>query len=286
MSVQVRWSYLLFYIFALVLNFRAFGQAEIAKPSPTSEDSFNIHVDVDLVTADITVTGAATPEFRAEDFVIYDNNLAQPITYFSHDQLPIAIALLIDSSYSIANHLNELQIAALTALGRLKAEDQVALFSFAERVSRLSDVTEDRLQIAKLVSHLTITPGATNIQAALLNASRYLRKVASRRRRAIILIDQLLMAKEVPKTAIAKPYRKVNAGKTAEVHATANPPTGQVTNEATITVGRTILLDSPGSAELIPRSRLLRFQAHQDCGFCFGVVCLHTSGRRPPVMAW
>jgi Ca-activated chloride channel homolog len=189
MSVQVRWSYLLFYIFALVLNFRAFGQAEIAKPSPTSEDSFNIHVDVDLVTTDITVTGAATPEFRAEDFVIYDNNLAQPITYFSHDQLPIAIALLIDSSYSIANHLNELQIAALTALGRLKAEDQVALFSFAERVSRLSDVTEDRLQIAKLVSHLTITPGATNIQAALLNASRYLRKVASRRRRAIILIS-------------------------------------------------------------------------------------------------
>jgi VWFA-related protein len=188
MSVQMRWRYSFYFIFTLAFGSYIFGQTENGKPEAQTEGSFNLHVDVDLVTTDITVTGTSIPEFQANDFVIYDNDVAQPLSYFSHDQLPIAIALLIDSSGSIENHLNELQIAALTALRRLKPEDQVALYSFTHKYWRLSELTEDWLHIAKLISHIESKDG-TDIYGTLQNATRYLKKAAPRRRRAIILIS-------------------------------------------------------------------------------------------------
>jgi hypothetical protein len=43
------------------------------------------------------------------------------------------VVVLSDSSGSIENRLNELQIAAITALRRLKPEDPVALYSFTHK---------------------------------------------------------------------------------------------------------------------------------------------------------
>jgi VWFA-related protein len=192
MSVKTRWCQclLLCFLSTLVLNYGAFGQAEIEKPRANSQSggSFNIHVNVDLVITDVTVAGSALQEFQAGDFVIYDNNVSQNLTFFSHDQLPIAVALLIDSSGSVETHLKELQIAALTALRRLKTEDQVALYSFAYDYKRLSDLTADRLHIAKLISHLTAESG-TDIFGTLQEATLYLKRAAPRHRRAIILIS-------------------------------------------------------------------------------------------------
>ena len=197
MPMGMRWHKILFlyFLFTPVLDYCTFCQAEDEKATanPQSSQSFKIHVDVDLVTTDVTVAGSDVPEFQAGDFAIYDNNVSQNLTYFSHDQLPIAVALLIDSSGSVNRHQNELQIAALTALRRLKMEDQVALYSFAYNYKRLSNLTEDRLHIAKLISHLA-TEGDTNCDAthifgALRDATLYLKKAAPRHRRAIILIS-------------------------------------------------------------------------------------------------
>jgi hypothetical protein len=187
MSIGMRWHKFLFLylLFAPVQDYCAFCQAEEEKSTANtqSSQSLKIHVDVNLVTTDVTVAGSDVPEFQADDFAIYDNNVSQNLTYFSHDQLPIAVALLIDSSGSIGKHLNELQIAALTALRRLKMEDQVALYSFAYNYKRLSNLTEDRLHIAKLISHLTnegdTNCDATDILGTLRDATLYLKKARS-----------------------------------------------------------------------------------------------------------
>ncbi len=178
-------------VFTSILHYSAFSQSESKNPidKAQSSGSFNIHVDVDLVTTDVTVTGADAPEFQASDFAIYEDDVSQNLTYFSRDQLPIAVALLVDSSGSIEKHLNELQIAALTALRRLKAEDQVALYSFSGGYRKLSNLTADRLHIAKLLSHLSIMEGGTDIFYALQDATRYLKRAAPHHRRAIILIS-------------------------------------------------------------------------------------------------
>lgn len=159
----------------------------LATPSQT----VSLKVDVNLVTVDAVVRdsrGAVAGELRAEDFVVYDNGVVQRLTHFSRDQLPLAVALVIDRSPSVAPFLKQLRSAAMSALNRLKAEDEVVLFSFDICPTRLSDLTGDRSQIARRIGEIR-TGTSTNIYGAVFNAAHHLRQAAPDRRRAIILIS-------------------------------------------------------------------------------------------------
>jgi VWFA-related protein len=163
--------------------------ATAPKQEKAAEDEpFAIKVSVDLVTIDVSIIGTPTANFQPEDFVIYDNDVAQEASYFSQDQLPLAIALDIDASESIRSYLPMLQISAFTTLRRLKPEDQVSLHSFNSNRYRLCDLTEDRIEIAEKIGKIKIALG-TNIYDSVYDATAYLRSKAPRRRRAVILVS-------------------------------------------------------------------------------------------------
>jgi Ca-activated chloride channel homolog len=161
------------------------------KDQEPARGGFSLKVNVDLVTVDAIVRdrqGAIVDGLRVEDFALYDDGIAQKVTHFSRDQLPLAVALLVDRSPSIANYLAEFRNTAWSALERLKPGDQVALFSFDERPSRLTDLTEDRPQIAARVGEIAMGLN-TNVYDALVESARYLHAQAPERRRAIIMIS-------------------------------------------------------------------------------------------------
>jgi Ca-activated chloride channel homolog len=154
----------------------------------SSAEGFKINVDVSLVTTDVTIIGQVPSDLSAEDFVIYDDGVAQPASYFSLDQLPLAIGLLIDASESIRPFMPVLQISGISALRRLKPEDQVTLYSFNLNPKRLVDLTDDRVKIADEIDKIKIA-FSTNINDSLYNAANYLSNKAPNNRRAIILIS-------------------------------------------------------------------------------------------------
>jgi Ca-activated chloride channel family protein len=158
-----------------------------AFPLPAQE-GFSIKVDVSLVTTDVTVVGTAGSKLQPEDFVIYDNDVAQSVSYFSRDQIPLAVAIVIDRSLTVQKYMSMLQIAAVSSLRRLKPEDQVALFVFDYKVVKVNDLTQDRLLIAEKIGKINNRIG-TNIYDAVYEAAKYLKKHAPQKRRAIILIS-------------------------------------------------------------------------------------------------
>lgn len=165
------------------------GEARRQQGPPKGE--FTIKTNAVLVTVDAIVRtekGGFVGDLLAEDFAIYDNGVAQQVTFFSTEQLPLAVALVVDRSPSVQPYLPQLRIAALTALQRLKPEDQVALFTFDMNSAQLSDLTEDHMRIAQMVSQI---PGGmgTNIYDPLFDAAHYLHSKAPDRRRAIILVS-------------------------------------------------------------------------------------------------
>jgi Ca-activated chloride channel family protein len=149
---------------------------------------FSVKVNVDLVPVNVTVWGEDVPELQAKDFILYDNKIPQEINYFSRNQIPIAIALLVDTSYGIIEITSKMEDATISALQKLDPKDQVILYSFSQYYQRKSDLTTDRLKIAKEISKLRSDYG-TDIYGTLYDAARYLKNKAPDSRRAIVLIS-------------------------------------------------------------------------------------------------
>jgi Ca-activated chloride channel homolog len=150
-----------------------------------------LKVDVTLVLFDVVVRdaeGQIRAGLQAEDFVLRDNGSRQPLTHFSRDLVPLAVALVVDRSASVQDYLQSLRIAALSALGQLKPEDKVVLFSFGECPDRLSELTQDRARIAREIGRIS-GGGSTNIFGAIYSAARFLRESAPDFRKAIILVS-------------------------------------------------------------------------------------------------
>jgi len=164
-------------------------------PPPPAElpgdSDYKLRVNVRLVLVEAFVRddrGRVIDELKKEDFRLYEDNIEQEVRHFSRDELPLAVALVVDRSGSVAPFMPELRRAAYDTLRQLKRGDRVALFAFAEDVDRLTDLTTDRRRVAEGIARIR-PGGGTNILDAVHMATQYLALAAPHDRRAIILIS-------------------------------------------------------------------------------------------------
>jgi len=147
--------------------------------------------DVELVLVEVGVhdeRGRAIGDLKREDFHVSENGAEQQICVFSHEELPLAVALVIDNSSSIAAALQELRAGALDTLALLKPADQVAIFSFGEKPEMVEGLTSDHEALS--VDLWALSPyGGTAINDGLYEAALYLGHTARDRRRAVILVS-------------------------------------------------------------------------------------------------
>lgn len=184
-------STLVFSAFALCVGVRAQGPAAPRIHVPAEQESFTLKADVNLVLVETTVRdtkGRMVNDLRPEDFRVFEDGVEQEISYFSRDELPLAIALVVDGSSSVSPVLDELHRAAYDTLSQLKPEDQVALYAFAAHSNRIVDLTTNRKSIADGIMNIGST-GGTNIADALYASIEYLGQEARDRRHAVILIS-------------------------------------------------------------------------------------------------
>jgi Ca-activated chloride channel family protein len=154
-------------------------------------DKFRLKADVDLVLVEATVRdqdGGIVNNLRRESFRVYENGVEQQIGYFSRDELPLAVALVLDCSGSMGPVLKQLHRVAFDTLSSLKPDDQVAMFDFAARAEMLVGLTKNRQRIADHIATIR-AGGGTVIPDALFEAALYLARAAPDRRHAIILVS-------------------------------------------------------------------------------------------------
>src|SRR2546427_917393 len=124
-----------------------------AKPA----DDQTISVNVDLVNILFTVAdkkGKFVTNMKKEDFRVFEDERPQAITNFSSEtDLPLTIALLVDTSGSIRDKLRFEQEAATeffySTLQRNK--DKALVISFDSGVDLLQDFTDDPEKLAEAV---------------------------------------------------------------------------------------------------------------------------------------
>ena len=98
---------------------------------PSQQPSFRAGVDAVLLSVTVTdgesrlVTG-----ITKEEFVVYEDGVQQEINFFTRTQVPIALAILIDTSGSMDEKMSTAQEAAIGFVRRLRPEDRAEIIDF------------------------------------------------------------------------------------------------------------------------------------------------------------
>jgi VWFA-related protein len=127
-------------------------------------------------------------DLKKDDFEVREDGAAQKLDVFNRDELPIDVALVLDLSDSIEPFLEPLREASTIALGALKPNDQVSLFTFSTDAEMRLALTKDKRKVAEQIATFDAR-GATNINDGIFVAAEYLLKQPPLGRRVVILIS-------------------------------------------------------------------------------------------------
>ena len=152
---------------------------------------------VDLVALDVCVrdrTGGFLPALTASDFLVLEDRVPQPITFFSSEgQVPLTAVVLIDRSNSmIGTKIERAKAAALTFLQHLGPQDVAQIMTFDGNVQRIVPFGTDLAAATTLIEPLG-AEGMTALFDAMIVGLREL-QVARRasdgpRRQALIVLS-------------------------------------------------------------------------------------------------
>ena len=101
---------------------------------------------VELVSLNVTVTDGTAryvTDLEQEDFSVFEDGVKQEVTFFNKTNLPIALALMIDTSASMDARLPTAQEAAIGFVRKLRTQDLAEIIDFDSRVTIASPFTSD-----------------------------------------------------------------------------------------------------------------------------------------------
>src|SRR5213080_1161975 len=154
-----------------------------------------LKVNTDLVVFDAQVIDKKTKrvigDLTKDDFELSDNGARQQISYFSRDELPLSIMLLLDVSGSVRPILHQIRDGALNALQRLRPQDQVAVMAFANTSRLAQNFTNDRKLAAQKIEEATasdVLGRGTFLGPALDSAAIHMRRAPAQAGRRVIIV--------------------------------------------------------------------------------------------------
>ena len=171
------------------------GQQPPAQPAvPQRPPSFRLGVE--LVSLNVTVTDGTSryiTDLAAQDFNVFEDGVKQEVTFFNKTNLPIALALLLDTSASMETKLQTAQEAAIGFGRRLRPQDLAEVVDFDSRVTVLQTFTSNFADIEQAIRK-TSAGGSTSLYNAVYIALKDLKKIVAKnveeiRRQAIVLLS-------------------------------------------------------------------------------------------------
>jgi Ca-activated chloride channel family protein len=166
-----------------------------ARPAPPAQAP-SFRVGVELVSMNVTVTDAANryvTDLEENDFQVYEDGVKQDVTLFNRTNLPIALAMLLDTSASMEARLPVAQEAAIGFARRLRPQDLAEVIDFDSRVVILAPFTSKAADLEQAIRR-TSAGGSTSMYNAIYIALKDLKKIVATnadeiRRQAIVVLS-------------------------------------------------------------------------------------------------
>jgi Ca-activated chloride channel homolog len=165
------------------------GDAQL--PGRISDQTYRVNVDLVNVLCSVfdKNTNSFVTNLTQEDFSVYEDNQKQEIKNFAREtDLPLTIAMLIDTSQSVAPKLRFEQDAAIGFFQSiLREKDRAMLLSFDSDVTLLQDFTNDPNKMAREIKKLRAAGGTSLYDAIYRSCDEKL--IRETGRKAIIILS-------------------------------------------------------------------------------------------------
>lgn len=118
-----------------------------------------IKVQATLVSVPVIVSdrqGRYISGLKVEDFKLYQDRIEQPISFFDAAEEPLNVALLLDTSRSTFEVLDDIKKDAANFLKEMRPQDRAMVISFDYDVHVLSPLTSDRKALERAVKDARI----------------------------------------------------------------------------------------------------------------------------------
>jgi Ca-activated chloride channel homolog len=171
-------------------------RAQGVRPPAVSPQLPSFRVGIDVVSLSVTVSdpaGRYVTDLAPEQMSVFEDGTKQEVTYFSRTNLPIALALLLDTSASMEDRMATAQEAAIGFARRLRPQDLGELIDFDHEVKVLQGFTNDSASLERAIRSTT-AGGSTSLYNAVYISLKELRKIRARteqeiRRQAIVVVS-------------------------------------------------------------------------------------------------
>ena len=179
-------------IAAGLLVLLASGASQAQAPQPRRPPTFEAGIEV--INLNVSVTDPRNryvTDLGERDFAVFEDGIRQELSLFTHENLPISLVLMLDTSASMDEKLKVAQAAAIRFTKTLRPQDLAEVIQFNDRATVLQDFTADQDALAAAI-HKTEASGPTALHNALYIALKDLgkqKKAGELRRRAIVLLS-------------------------------------------------------------------------------------------------
>jgi VWFA-related protein len=155
-----------------------------------TDDSEVIKVETQVVSIPVKVvdrSGRFIGGLQKENFKVFEDGVEQQIAYFTNEQQPFTVALVLDMSYSAKFKAEEIQSAALAFINQLRPNDKVMVVSFDQEVYVHCEPTNDRKTLQTAIRQTKIDYGTSLYEAMNLVMNEKFKKIDGRK--AIVLFS-------------------------------------------------------------------------------------------------
>ncbi len=181
--------------FLFLITLSSWARAQEPAPAPSrSEDEYTIKTNVDLVVVRATTQdrkNILVSGLNKDDFQVYEDGVLQPIKYFSHEDVPVTVGLVVDNSGSMKAKRHDVIAAALAFARSSNPQDQMFVVNFNERVSFglpvnvafTDQVTQLQIALSRVAAN-----GETALYDAVAVALEHLKK-GDRDKKVLIVVS-------------------------------------------------------------------------------------------------
>ena len=163
--------------------------AEAAGSQSAGNSQFRVDSTVVLVNVMVTDSrGRVVADLPRESFRIFEGNEEQKVAYFSAEDTPVSIGLVLDFSGSMKDKIGKLRDAVAEFLKTANPEDEFCVIGFRDRPDLPSGFTSAPQDIQNLVS-MAESRGETALLDAIGSSVRWMKKARHARKALLIVSD-------------------------------------------------------------------------------------------------